>query len=120
MATVAVAKDFDDEHTIVYKWETITTNDRDGAWIEVPDHVDRSVQVVGTFSAGTPSVQLEGCNETAETAAPLSDPQGVVIGFTAAGIKQISEVTRKIRPVLTGGDGSTDLDVFVLVRGPRT
>ena len=119
MATIAVAKDFDDEHTIVYKWETITTTNRDGAAIEIPDHVDRSIQAIGTFSAGTPLLSLEGSNDGGTTWAILTDPQGVAITLTAVGLKQISEVTRHIRPNLAGGDGSTDIDVFVLVRHPR-
>jgi hypothetical protein len=37
--------------------------------------------------------------------------------FTAAGMNAILEVPALIRPILTGGDGTTDLDVYLHMRG---
>jgi hypothetical protein len=37
--------------------------------------------------------------------------------FTSAGINVVLEVPALIRPSLSGGDGTTDLDVYLHMRG---
>jgi hypothetical protein len=82
----------------------------------LPFFNDRSVQVLGTFGAGG-EVSLEGSNDGGTTWAILSDPLGNALTFSAAGLKAISEYTERIRPNVTGGDGTTDLIVVVFMRG---
>lgn len=118
MATVNYARTevLSDVH--VYLWETITNGD-DGDALESPGAADRSIQVIGTFGTGG-SVTLEGSNLPSPSVDAdwftLTDPLGNDLTFTAAGGKQIGEVTRHIRPHCTAGDGSTDLDVYVCSR----
>lgn len=80
------------------------------------DFQDRSVQVTGTFSTGG-SVTIKGSNDGGVTWSSLTDPLGNVLTFTAAGMKQITEVPELIRPEVTAGDGSTSLNVYLFARG---
>ena len=98
-------------------WETLTTTNRTGTPIPPKDaqYADRSVQVIGTFGAAA-TLTMQGSNDGGTTWATLTDPQGNAIAFTAAGIEQITELTQLMRPNLTNGDGSTDIDVYLLMR----
>ncbi len=74
---------------------------------------DRSIQVEGTFGGAT--VTFQGSN-SGNTYVSLTDPQGNTLSLTAAGIKQVMEVTAYIKPVVTGGDGTTSLTFTAIVR----
>lgn len=100
----------------VASWANMANGD-DGEPVELPDYADRSVQVEGTFGTGG-SCAVQGTNDSANYRA-LTDPQGVTIGVTAAGIKQVAEMTRKVRPKITAGDGSTSLTVTMFFRRTR-
>lgn len=76
---------------------------------------DKSVQVSGTFGAGG-TVAIRGSNDQ-NTWFTLTDPQGNALSFTAAGMEQISENPRYMRPEVTAGDGSTSLTVTCISRG---
>lgn len=72
---------------------------------------DRTVQVGGTFGSSGTAV-IEGSN--ASSTGPyvtLTDPLGNALSFTAAGLKQITELPQFIRPNITNGDGTTAIDV---------
>lgn len=74
--------------------------------IEIPGYADKSVQLSGTFNGST--IVIEGTNQdgadpTILTYATLTDTQGNAVSFTAAGIKQITEICRWIRPRVTVG-----------------
>jgi len=112
-----VLKAFGDRSVHIIKWETLTTTNDVGNALQMPGSSDRSVQFVGTFGVGG-SIDLEGSNDKVNWAI-LTDPQGNAITKTAAAIEMISELTRYIRPKVTAGDGTTDLDVFVLVKQVR-
>lgn len=75
---------------------------------------DRSIQVFGTFGAGG-SVALEGSNDGVNWFA-LRDPSSTTIALTAAGIKQVLEMTRFVRPHVTAGDGTTSLTAILFAR----
>lgn len=107
MATIPVAKTSGQDPDLSYLWETLTEVNLDGAGIEIPGLSDRSVQATGTF--GGTSIAMQGSNDGAIWA-PLLDPQGNAVIFTAAGIKQIQELTQFVRPLLTGG-AAVDVDV---------
>lgn len=74
----------------------------------------RSVQVSGTFGASG-AVLIEGSND-GTVWAPLSsgaDPTNP-LSITAAGIKDLLQATRHVRPRSTAGDGTTALKVTIL------
>ncbi len=123
MATVAAVftkiEEFGEKSHVI-TWGPLTTTNRDGSFIKMPGSHIRSVQVLGTFSAGSPSVQIEGTNDPTDppsspVVATLNEPQGNPLAFTAAAIEEVQERTLFIRPNLTGGDGSTSLTVRLLV-----
>lgn len=102
---------------LALSWPTLANGD-DGTPVEKPDYTDRSAQVVGTFgAAGT--VVIEGSNDGTNYAT-LNDAQGNPISLTAAAIKQIVELTRYVRPRVTGGDGTTSLTVTMLMRNVKS
>lgn len=81
------------------------------------DYADRSVQVSGTF--GGASVDIEGSNDGSNWST-LNDPQGNALTFSGGSrIEAILELSRYIRPKVTGGDGTTAILVSMLVRIPR-
>lgn len=74
---------------------------------------DRSVAITGTFNSAT--VVLQGSHD-ATNYFTLTDPQGNAISKTAAGLEQIEELTRYIRPSSSGGTASVTT-VNVLLKG---
>lgn len=100
----------------IWKWEGLQLND-DGAILEFPRLADKTVQVYGTFGASG-HLFIEGTNEfVSPTWAPLNDPQGEVLDFATAKIKQVLENPVAIRPHVTNGDGTTSLTVVIICRG---
>lgn len=102
MATVASSTLKGDGFT--FTWTPITNANADGAPVSSVLTGDRCVQVSGTFGGATITMQgsLDG-----STWATLSDPTGTALTFTAAGLKGISEAAKFIRPLLSGGSGSS-------------
>jgi len=98
----------------VTKWETVTNGDT-GAQLNVADLPDKTVQVIGTFGTGG-SINIEGSNDGTNWEI-LTDIAGSAITLTAAGMRTITENPLYMRPNVTAGDGSTDLDVLVVSRG---
>jgi hypothetical protein len=94
------------------RWENMLQND-DGARFSVAQYTDKSVQVVGTFGGAT--LAFEGSNDGVNWST-LSDPQGNPLTFTAAKIEMVAEATLFVRPRITGGDGTTSLSVYVLMK----
>jgi hypothetical protein len=69
---------------------------------------DRVVQVEGTF--GGASIALKGSND-ATNYHTLTDPQGNALSFTAGGLETVMELPYYIKPTITGGDGTTSLNI---------
>lgn len=97
-------------------WEGLLNTD-DGSPFSDGALGDKCVHVFGTFGVGG-AILVEGGNN-GTTFKTLTDPQGAAVSFTAEGVKQIIENPKWIRPRVTGGDGTTDLDVIILSRGSR-
>jgi hypothetical protein len=89
------------------RW-TLAQND-DGQPHRFASYSDRSVHVSGVF--GGASVVFEGSNDGGATWVTLSDPQGAALTFTAVGLKQVDQISLLARPRVTGGDGTTNLQV---------
>ena len=84
------------------QWSGLATGD-DGEPVSLPGFADRSVQVEGTF--GGSSTAIQGSNDGTNYRA-LNDITKTAIAITAAGVEQVLEITKYIRPVVTGGAGS--------------
>lgn len=97
----------------IFQWSAVPNADT-GTPLPFSKYADRSVQVSGTFGAGG-TVVLQGSNN-GTTYATLTDPQGNALSFTAAGLEQITEIVRFIRPSVTAGDGTTSLTVTIAAR----
>lgn len=102
--------------TYLHEW-TGLANSENGDSVSFPGAADRTVQVGGTFSTGG-EVTIQGSNDGVNwvTLTDLGDNDLV---FTAAAIEVIAEAPLHIRPSITGGDGSTAIDVSILARGGR-
>jgi hypothetical protein len=90
------------------------TNGADGAPLDQAQYADKSVQVSGAFGANG-NLQLQGSNDGANWNV-LTDPQGAALNISAASIKFVAEATRYIKPVVTSGDGTTNITVTILLK----
>ena len=119
MAEVSFVRSDLEGDMFAYLWETLTNGD-DGTPVEHPGKADRVVQVTGTFGAGG-TVVIEGSNKAAPSADAdwftLVDQSDNALSFTAAGGEVVLPLTRWIRPHVTAGDGTTDLDVTITMGG---
>lgn len=103
--------------TFMFLWEALTTTNTVGDWLETATLSDMTVQAVGSFT-GTPTLTMQGSND-GTTAVTLTDPAAAAVTFTAAGGAQILENYRYVRPSLSGGDVSTDIDVYLCAKGDQ-
>jgi hypothetical protein len=100
-------------HARLVTWSGLLNTD-DGDPFEGAEFADRTAQVFGTFGAAG-SVQLEGSNNGTNWNI-LADPQGNALTFTTGRIEQVLELPRFIRPLVTAGDGTTNLKVILAGR----
>lgn len=110
MATIIGSGEIGRERYFHYTWEGLGDGD-DGTPIRLSFSADKSVQVSGTFSTGG-ELTLEGSMDNANWET-LSDPQGNALALSSGGVKTILQNPRYIRPRVTGGDASTDLEVLI-------
>jgi hypothetical protein len=94
-------------------WTPLTSTNLDGAPVRWCQYADRSVQLSGTW--GTATVVLQGSND-GTTWFTLTDPQTVAISKTADALEQVLEMTQFVRPLLSGGNGTTAVTANLLVR----
>jgi hypothetical protein len=103
----------------VILWETLNTTNPTGVGIKNPFEGDKTVQCIGNF-AGSASIAIQGSNDSTTgsdgTWFSLEGPGDSVLAFTAAGGDVIKENPIWIRPLLSSGNGSTDIDVYVNTR----
>jgi len=81
---------------------------------------DRSVQFSGTFSGAT--IAMKGSNTKADLFEPLMDTGYVLIAGINDGsrkLRQIVEYTHRIRPEVSGGDGSTAILISLVAKRKR-
>jgi hypothetical protein len=109
----------------IVHWPGLLNGDT-GQPYSCPHFSGRAVQVVsGTAGVGL-SVAVEGTlvPDGQVTVSPvfkaLKDPSSTVIALTAIGnISQVLEDVYQIRPNVTAGDGTTNVDVYLLVTTVR-
>jgi hypothetical protein len=115
MATVAATQIADIERSVqLVRWLAIPNGD-DGAGVLFTPFADRSVQITGTFGAGG-SVSIEGSNDGGTTWTVLKDPLGAALTFTATGLRNVGDIAHRVRPRVTAGDGTTALNVNLVMR----
>lgn len=71
----------------------------------------------GTFGGGGASIGLQGRhNRSVAVFAAVKNLAGVTIALTASGqAARMLEMLSTLQPVLTGGDGTTSIEVTVLL-----
>lgn len=96
-------------------WAALANGD-DGSAVELPAWADRSIQIEGAaFGGGTATFQ--GSNDGTNWQS-LTDPQANAIAKTAGGLEQVQELTRYVRPTLSGGAAGAVTFTFLARRTP--
>jgi hypothetical protein len=80
-----------------------------------PQYPSKTIQVSGTFGAGG-TIQPHGSNTSGGSFAQLNDPSGAAIALTNTAVEIIGENPLAVKPVLSGGDGTTSLTVTIIGR----
>lgn len=115
-STVTVVPKIDGRVAIA-KWLNLPTAAAGDPSSNVWLYADRSVQMTGTFgSSVVSSVNIQGSNDGGNTWANLKDAFGNTISMASAGIAQITEVVDQIRPNVTGGDSTTAVNVYLIMK----
>lgn len=92
-------------------WSGLDSDDS-GAPAQLADYPDKTVTITGTFGAGG-TIKIQGSNNGTDWFT-VTDAQGNAIEKTAASMELITENPLYIRPLVTGGDGTTALAVQIL------
>ncbi len=99
----------------VVLWETHTTTNRNGTPVTLTGAVlDMMVFAKGTFGASA-TITMQGSLDGGTTYFTLKDPLDADVTLTAAGGKALRDKPLLIRPALSSGDGSTDVDVYLMI-----
>ena len=113
MATITTVQSDKPGGNLSYRWNPMANGD-DGQIAEHTGSGDRTVQIQGTFGAGG-TVVIEGSIDRSNWYT-LRDPQGANLSFTSAGLKAVLENVPFIRPRVTAGDGTTQIDALLNIR----
>jgi len=95
----------------VIRWDGLLNGD-DGTPFSDFNHTVRTVQTLGVLGAGG-SIQVEGSLDGGTTYAVLHDTAGSDLIFTAHRVEQVQEGPVLLRPRVTAGDGTTDLELWM-------
>jgi hypothetical protein len=97
----------------LFTWSPLLAGDT-GRAVDFSEFADRSVQFAGTF--GGASVSLQGSNDGVNWHV-LTDTQGAPISKTSAALSAVAEMTRYVRPAVSGGDGTTAVAAILFTLG---
>lgn len=100
----------------VLTWAGLLQTDNGNAY-EVLDYNDLCIQFFGTAGAAL-ALKFQGSNDGTNWE-DLTDLQGNAISKTGAAIEQVSEAPRYVRPLVTGGDGTTNMTAVLVARRAR-
>ena len=105
-----------DRSIFVVTW-VLTTANPTGIAFEFPEWADRSFQVGAAGDAfGTATCTIEG-SQDGVTFSPMSNAAGATAAtFTTAGLKQIIELPRYMRPNLTAVGVAASITCIMLAR----
>jgi hypothetical protein len=104
--------------SVVSTWTGLLNTD-DGApydWSDGP--AESFVAVTGTFGTGG-SLTIQGSNDGTNWVAMSLQPSGAAT-FTAAGGGDLAGTPRFVRPIVTAGDGATNLTVTMTRHAVRS
>lgn len=120
MATVNGKHEYPVKGVAKSTWASLTTTDADGSPLDAPNYPQKTVAVVGTFGAGG-ELTVEGLlpDNTWVTLKDNLPAGGSPLVFSTAGMMPIAENPLKIRPRVTGGDGTTSLTVTIISESAR-
>ena len=93
-------------------WQGLGQDEQGDSFL-LSSFADRSAQVSGVFGGAT--VVIEGSNNDT-TYHTLTDPQGNLLSFTTPGLELVMELVSSIRPRVVGGDGTTSLNIDMVVK----
>lgn len=96
---------------VIVVWTGLLNGD-DGGGYQLNGFGDRSVAFTGTFGTGG-TIILEGSLDGTNYFT-LSDPSSTAISKTAAAIEAVLELCLYVRPRVTAGDGTTNLECRML------
>ncbi len=103
-ATVTVG----DDKTVIIRWSGLLNTDY-GEPVRVARYPDKTVQITGTFGT-TAVVAMEGSNlDTPGSWGDCGDQTGTVLSIGELEPVVIAESPLWIRPIVSAGDGDTDL-----------
>lgn len=112
--TITKAGTIDDVHFV--SWSLIGTPTTDTCTpFENPRSADRSAQMFGAVGAAGfngATITMQGSNDGTNWFT-LTDPLGNAIALTASGAKQITEISRYIRPSISAATTGTTPGVLV-------
>lgn len=115
-AVVTPLTEFNERNCHIVTWSPLTAANAAGSAVQMAGSSDRCVQFIGAFDSAT--VVLQGSNDGTNWVT-LTDPQGNAISKTSAGIEQIMELTRYVRPSSSGGGGSQSVGVILFLKKAR-
>lgn len=100
-------------------WTGLLNGDQ-GTPLDAPNLPDKTLQIKGTPGVGF-SLTIEGSNDGGTTYDPLEDPQGGALTFTTTTdiMEAIQENPGQLRPNVTAGDGTTNVDVIVISQSTK-
>lgn len=97
------------------KWSTITNADSGGP-VELPHALGATITLSGTFGAAA-DFEIRGSDDNV-TFSILNDSLGNALdAIAAATTVKVEELPRFIQVDRNGGDGTTDVDVTLTLRG---
>jgi hypothetical protein len=117
MATRALQFVSGDRHARIYKWEGLLIGD-DGAALQVDEFHHITIHGFGSFSGGA-GLNILGSNSGANFAVTKKHDVGSMI-LTADSIETLLTEPRFIKPSITSGNGSTNINCWVILRTDGT
>jgi hypothetical protein len=117
MATRALQFVSADRHARIYKWEGLLMGD-DGSPLQVDEFHHITIHGFGAFDGGA-NLNILGSNSGTNFAVTKKHDVGSMI-LTADSIEKMLTEPRFIKPSITSGNVSTDIDCWVILRTDGT
>ena len=119
MATVSpvISNPYNSNDLFLVTWSGIANGDTCGP-ITDPSYgvyADKSVQISGTFGASAATIDLQGSIDGTNYYT-LHDPFSNLITSSSADLWAITEAVPYIKPIISGGDGTTDITVSLFLK----